>query len=252
MATDHPFIGAVAMRKIVFAVLVIVISASIVQAQADIGPAVVSLVRKSLKDNYRPLGTVKARLRLETKTILSVDAPSAKDARQPDKADVNTGRLQVAPANAIAPPAIQWTAELGPNTERFQVETPAGPQVFSMDDNGATVYTPAQKRAQIMPWMPERLRGQLQYDPREIGLLTLGERFEEILAGDIRSAKLVPRPEGETTAVLQAYSAVQRCQMVIECSSRFNYLPTRVYYISDAGYINGVTDITYQQVRNEP
>lgn len=129
-----------------------------------------------------------------------------------------------------------------------------GRQIFSFDETGITEHNATQSEAVLYPRESQhRLLGRLQYDPREIGFMTMAERFTEVVGGpDAKSAKRIERSPDETIIEIRAQSALADQTAVIECSSKYGWLPVRIYYVLDDARVSAVTDIKYQEVSSEP
>ncbi len=83
--------------------------------------------------------------------------------------------------------------------------------------------------------------------------MSMAERLSHILmSGKVTSARLIERSDGDTIAEIKAPSALGGNSLVIECSSQFNFLPTRVSSILDDGRLSAFTELEYQQVRSDP
>jgi hypothetical protein len=145
---------------------------------------------------------------------------------------------------------LEWTAEVAGETQRFEVASPIGKEIISADVKGVTVHRPGQNQAWLKPWSDRGIRTSLQYDPRELGFLTMDENLLRLFhLGNFASAKRIDRAAQETIIELRAKSLMEQMSLVIESSPRFGYLPTRVYYLLDEDRVTTVTDMTYQQVR---
>jgi hypothetical protein len=148
------------------------------------------------------------------------------------------------------PKSIEWTAEVFGEIQRFTIDNPRLKEIISADAKGVTVHRPEENQAWLMPWTDRGIGANLQYDPRELGFLTMDENLLRLhRLGKFESAKKVDRTEQDAIIELRAKSRMEGSTVVIECSSQFGFLPTRVYYVLDDGRVNSVTDLTYQQVR---
>ncbi|MEX2138055.1 MAG: hypothetical protein WD894_02255 [Pirellulales bacterium] len=215
--------------------------------------ALIDKVMSAVRENDRRLGPLKARLRKEIMTSFKIEAGPPAPAPlpvPPPGGTKSTGLLKVDPHPLQV---VEWTAELAGENARFDISGPHGRQTFSVDETGITQYTAKLNRALISPWSDAKsFAGQMQYDPREIGFLTLAEGLRSLRKlGMIESAKTIKHSDEETVIELRSKSFGGGNKPVIECSSRFNFLPTRVYYLYD-GHVSAVTDMTYQQVRSDP
>jgi hypothetical protein len=126
--------------------------------------------------------------------------------------------------------SIEWTAEVFGEIQRFSIAQWFGKEIISADAKGVTVHRPEEKRAWLMPWTDDGIVANLQYDPRELGFLTMDENLLRLhRLGKFLSAKKIDRAGQEAVIELRAKSRMEGSAVVIECSSQFGFLPTRVY-----------------------
>ena len=242
------------MRTLILATMVGLVAN---QAAAELPPeqaALVDEVISGFKENDSRLGAVKAHL----KKVIERSPEIKQAVPVPPPPPVRPApRLPGVPVDPTAVlirheplKKLEWTAEIAGETQRFTVSHPKQKQIISADAKGVTVHTPALVQAILMPWTDRGIRANMQYDPRELGFLTMDESLLRLhRLGKIESAKKFDRAGQKTIVELRADSLMEQMSLVIECSPQFGYLPTRVYYILDDGRVTTVTDLTYQQVR---
>ncbi|HJS09218.1 MAG TPA: hypothetical protein VJ809_16230 [Pirellulales bacterium] len=223
-------------------------------ASAEVPPEQAALIDKVVsrfKENDSRLGAVKARMKMVFER-----SPDFRPV-QPPPPVVSPPRQPGGPVDSRSvlilhgpPKSIEWTAEVFGEIQRFNIAQWFGKEIISADAKGVTVYRPEENQAWIMPWTDRGIRANLQYDPRDFGFRTLDENLLRLhRLGKIESAKKFDRAGQKTIVELRAKSLMEGNSVVIECSSRFGLLPTRVYYVLDDGRVNSVADLTYQQVR---
>jgi hypothetical protein len=232
----------------------IIATAAVAQESVD-REALIAKVIDGFKENDRRVGPMKAWLRM---TVLSsfkaeqadpIALPPQPALRGPPGVPVDTRSVLVIDRKPKF--VIEWTAEIAGEDRRFDVQHPER-SVLSLDATGVTEYEPVRQRTIRRPYDQTNLRAWLQYDPREIGFLTLGERLLQFHRnGDIETAKEVQQPGGGSIVELRVKETPAGA-IAIECSSAKNFLPTRVIYFRMDGNINAVTDLVYQQVRDDP
>jgi hypothetical protein len=227
-------------------------------AAAELPPeqaALVDEVISGFKENDSRLGAVKAHLKMvierspEIKQAVPVQLPPP----------VPPPRLPGVPVDPRAVlirheplKELEWTAQIAGEIQRFDVALAIGQEIISTDAKGVTVHRPARKQAMLVTWTDRAINGKPQYDPRDLGFVTLDESLLRLhRAGKIESAKKFDRSKQETIIELRAKSLKDGMSVVIECSPRFGYLPTRVYYMLGDGRVTTVCDLTYQQVRTD-
>jgi hypothetical protein len=215
--------------------------------------ALIDKVMSAVRENDRRLGPVKVRLRKEMLSSFKVEPAPAPPPPQPvpPAGGAPSGGVLTISRHPLL--VVDWTAELAGENARFDISGPHGRQRFSIDETGITTYDANLNRAMITPLSEAKnFVSHMQYDPREIGFLTFGEGLTRLQKfGMIQSARTIKDSDKETVIELRSKSFVGGNDLVIECSSRFNFLPTRVYYLYD-GHVTAVTDMTYQQVRSDP
>jgi hypothetical protein len=214
-----------------------------------VDPGVVEKVLSSVRENYRPLRAVKARIRCEIISNFTMGPAPANPPPQAAKgggAGAGTLKIQHSPREVF-----EWISHLSGENQRHEVLIPPRGEIITADAVGVTEHARGRAEAVLMPWTNPKLRGALQRDPREAGFMAMAERLHILLIGKLSSARFVERGEDETIAEIKIPSDVVSNTLLIECSSRFNYLPTRVVYVLDDGRINAFTDLTYQQVGDE-
>lgn len=239
------------MRSLIFAALIGLVANL---ASAEVAPEQAALIDKvvaAFKENDSRLGAVKARMKMVYE-------------RSPDVRSVQTPPPVAPPPRLIGGPvdsrsvlivheptkSIEWTVEVFGEIQRFSIAQWFGKEIISADAKGVTVYRPEENQAWIMSWGGQGIGSNLQYDPRDLGFLTMDENLLRLhRLGRFESAKRIDREKQETIIELRAKSLMDRMSLVIECSSRFGYLPTRIYYIFDNDRVTSVTDMSYQQVR---
>jgi hypothetical protein len=217
-----------------------------------IEPGVIEKVLKSVRENYQPLRAVKARMRAEIISNFKSDGPPANVA--PPPAAPNAGPNAQGTLKVYHTPSMlfEWTAELAGENQRYDILGPRGREIISADATGVTKHTPTTGEATIVPWSRLGISGTLQYDPREAAFTSMVERLSHILtSGQITAARFVELSDDETIAEIRAASVLGG-NSVIECSSRFNFLPTRVSHVLDDGRLNSFTEVEYQQVQSNP
>jgi hypothetical protein len=235
------------MRLLLFALAILLSAAPGLADEAD-QAAIVDKVASAFEDNYRRLGIVKARLRMEVVNSFELDVPPPQAAPQPLQPGASEARISAPPLTVI-----DWTAELAGDNQRYDINGPGGREIISADPSAVSHRTFEQNQATIVPWTSPSVQAHLQYDPREAGFMTMAERLTQtIRSRGVASASLVARSLDETIAEFRIANTLGSGSVVIECSSRFNFLPTRVYWLLDDWHITSVTDVTYQHVRSEP
>jgi hypothetical protein len=224
------------------------------KAEPDvIEPGVIEKVLESVRENYRPLRAVKARVRSEIISNFKFDTPPANAAPPPAAPNPELNAQSTLKVYHAPSMLIEWTAQLAGENQRYDILSPMGREIVSADAAGVTEHDVGTKKANLMPWtMPYITGGMLQYDPREAGFVTMGVRLAHILtSGEVTAARFIERSDEETIAEIRAPTAFGDNSVVIECSSRFNFLPTRVYYVfEDRATI--VTNVMYEQVQSDP
>jgi hypothetical protein len=228
------------------------------QAAAELPPEQAALVNEVIlgfKANDSRLGAVKARLKMVIERSPELNArPVVAQPPPPVPPAIRPGGVPVDPATVLIRheplKKLEWTAEIAGENRRFDIALPNGKEVISADVKGVTVHRPGQKQATLMPWNDRGIGASLQYDPRELGFLTMDENLLRLYhLGKIESAKKINRRQQETIIELQAKSLMEQMSLVIECSPQFGHLPMRVYYILNDERVTTVTDLAYQQVR---
>jgi len=242
-----------------FLVLAIALGLVVDRAAAELPPEQAALVDEVIvgfKANDSRLGAVKAHLKMVIERSPELTAQRADPIQPPPPAPpaIRPAGVPVDPRSVLIRheplKEIKWTAVVAGENQRFEIALPNGKEIISADVKGVTVYRPGEKQAILMPWTDRGVGASLQYDPRELGFLTMDENLLRLYhLGRFVSAKKIDRPQKETVIELRAKSRMERMSLVIECSPRFGYLPTRVYYILDDTRVTTVTDFAYQQVR---
>ena len=219
--------------------------------------ALVDEVIVGFKANDSRLGAVKAHLKMMFERSPELNAgpvagqppPNVPPAIRPRGVPVNPKSVLV---RREPLKELEWTALIAGEIQRFDVALPIGQEIISTDAKGVTVHRPARKQAMLVSWTDPAITGKLQYDPRNMGFITLDESLLRLhRLGKIESAKKIDRTKQEGIIELRAKSLKQGMSLVIECSPRFGYLPTRVYYGLNDVRIGTVTDLAYQQVHND-
>jgi hypothetical protein len=235
--------------------LALVATAAEAQESAD-REVLIAKVTDGFKENDRRVGPVKTWLRLTA--IDSFKGEQHEPVAQPPRPRIQgppgipVGTRPVLVVDRKPKVVIDWTAELAGEERRFDVRLPMKRAVLSMDSTGMTVYESDRQRAIRRPYDQTKMRAWLQYDPRDIGFVTLGESLLQFLRnGDIESAKEVQQLGGGSNIELRI-KGTRAGAIAIECSSAKNFLPTQVIYFREDGNINTVTDLVYQQVRDDP
>jgi hypothetical protein len=224
----------------------------IVAIDTDIGRSsehdeIIAMVISSIEENNRCLGNVKVDVEKRLVSMGKISQPTETDVKK------KTGTLQIhvdlKPDGTPAPEVRRWTALVGGNDHRYEILGAHGKEVYSLDSNGITMYSANAKEAMIMNWDPEQtMSSHQQLDPREIGFLSMKERFIDILKAAGAESATVDTTSNGTVATIRVESPVFQRPVVVECSSAVNFLPTRVVYWLKEGYIDAITDITYQSV----
>jgi hypothetical protein len=224
-------------------------SATVYSQEARTDSDVVEMVVSAFEDNYAQLGFIKAQLEnrtVSTFTFDGVSEPTGDKSQSTLKPNAPVGGRKAGTPRIVS---VRWLAHLGPNGHRFDVSTDAGREIISVDRDGITSHRPDLKRAVIRHLSPGDVTSQPQYDPREAGFISLGERLVDLLRlSTIESAQLIKRPSGETIAELRLERNERGQRVVVECSSQFSFLPVRVYYLLDDDSIAVLADLTYEKL----
>jgi len=137
--------------------------------------------------------------------------------------------------------------------ERYEQQKGERKQIDVIKDGVASSYSSDRKMALVADANAIAYFNRL--DPRNAGFFLEGFSLRKLDAGDaekVTSARFVEERDGKVKAEIEVDLATQGRQLVIECDSNFNFLPTLVTYKNPDGSIDASTSIEYKKVVDQP
>jgi hypothetical protein len=203
---------------------------------------VVDAVEQAYQANYGKIGTLKATI-VRTNFDPSVTKDSVSESRIGKNLTMTiTQRREWKQVTQVA---------IAGTNERYDNKMPDWEDLLIIRNGKCTVYSAAHKLAIVFPNTRENYEQWPFQDVRNIGFFAPGDRIPALLnSGRVDSAYFQTSMDGTRNAHIEIRLERQRI-VGLECSSRNDLLPDRIYYKNRQGMFDYFADITYRRFHDQ-